>query len=165
MVGATRRGRGKTVCARGARWALLGGPSTSPLEAMTISAAVIVGAFVLVIGLAWVLVPPFPSPETLINSSLTALTGRFGPPHDLPPETPAPLRSAKSVAWTRSRVVAVWMLQADWNKAPPNPVAHPDMVSRCLRVSWAPDWLGAFLPCKAVVIGQVMASNNRWRGP
>jgi len=27
----TRRGRGKTVCARGAHWALLGGPSTSPL--------------------------------------------------------------------------------------------------------------------------------------
>src|SRR5205814_6604534 len=29
---ATRRGRGKTVCARGARRALLRGPSTSPLE-------------------------------------------------------------------------------------------------------------------------------------
>ncbi len=28
----TRRGRGKTLCARGARLALLGGPSTSPLE-------------------------------------------------------------------------------------------------------------------------------------
>jgi hypothetical protein len=28
----TRRGRGKTVCARGANVALLGGPSTSPLE-------------------------------------------------------------------------------------------------------------------------------------
>jgi hypothetical protein len=30
----TRRGRGKTVCARGAWVALLGGPSTSPLEGM-----------------------------------------------------------------------------------------------------------------------------------
>jgi hypothetical protein len=30
----TRRGRGKTVCARGAWVALLGGPSTSPLGAM-----------------------------------------------------------------------------------------------------------------------------------
>ena len=28
----TRRGRGKTVCARGAYWALLCSPSTSPLE-------------------------------------------------------------------------------------------------------------------------------------
>jgi len=28
----TRRGRGETVCARGAWWAPLGGPSTSPLE-------------------------------------------------------------------------------------------------------------------------------------
>ena len=28
----TRRGRWKIVCARGAWWALLGGPSTSPLE-------------------------------------------------------------------------------------------------------------------------------------
>jgi hypothetical protein len=27
-----RRGRGKTVCARGAWWALLGGPSISPLD-------------------------------------------------------------------------------------------------------------------------------------
>ena len=31
---ATRRGRGKTVCARGARRALLRGPSTSPLEGL-----------------------------------------------------------------------------------------------------------------------------------
>jgi len=30
--GVTRRGRGKTVCARGAWLALLGGPSTSPLD-------------------------------------------------------------------------------------------------------------------------------------
>ena len=34
----TRRGRGKTVCARGAWMALLGGPSTSPLEARLLSA-------------------------------------------------------------------------------------------------------------------------------
>ena len=31
----TRRGRGKKLCARGAWWALLGGPSTSPLESAT----------------------------------------------------------------------------------------------------------------------------------
>jgi hypothetical protein len=30
----TRRGRGEAVCARGAWWALLGGPSTSPLVVM-----------------------------------------------------------------------------------------------------------------------------------
>jgi hypothetical protein len=40
----TRRGRGKTVCARGACPALLGGPSTSPLDAMVRLVAVL-GAF------------------------------------------------------------------------------------------------------------------------
>ena len=30
----TRRGRGERVCARGACWALLGGPSTSPLDGL-----------------------------------------------------------------------------------------------------------------------------------
>jgi hypothetical protein len=28
----SRRGCGKTVCTRGSNWALLGGPSTSPLD-------------------------------------------------------------------------------------------------------------------------------------
>jgi hypothetical protein len=32
--GYLRRGRGKTACARGAYRALLGGPSTSPLEGL-----------------------------------------------------------------------------------------------------------------------------------
>jgi hypothetical protein len=32
-----RRGRGKTVCARGSNRALLGGPSTSPLDSMQAS--------------------------------------------------------------------------------------------------------------------------------
>jgi hypothetical protein len=44
----TRRGRGKTVCARGAYWALPGGPSTSPLEGVNMLSAV----FCAVVGLA-----------------------------------------------------------------------------------------------------------------
>ena len=35
----TRRGRGKTVCARGAWWVLLRGPSTTPLEVTSGNAA------------------------------------------------------------------------------------------------------------------------------
>jgi hypothetical protein len=42
-----RRGRGKTVCARGAWWALLGGPSTSPLDRTDMRASVL---FVAVLG-------------------------------------------------------------------------------------------------------------------
>jgi hypothetical protein len=131
------------VCTRGSNRALLRGPSTSPLEAMTVRAAVVVSALVLL--LVWVLVPPFPRPETLLNSSLPALTKQFGPAHDstLPPISGS---SVTSVAWDRPRLVATWTLQAAWmTRHAADAAAQPDSVLRCLR--WAPQSLDVRIPC------------------
>jgi hypothetical protein len=145
--------------------ALLRGPSTSPLEAMTGRSALSVFAAIVVAGLVWVLVPPFPSPRELLDDSLPDLTMQLGAAHEVTLSVPAPLRSWKTVAWEKSRGIAVWELQADWSRPPVDPLSPPDMVSRCLHVRWAPALEGVVLPCEAVARARVMASNNRWRGP
>ena len=132
---------------------------------MTLRAVGIVGLLVAVMGLVWVLVPPFPSPGTLLDKSLQALTMQLGPSHEVAPPMPAPLRAGKTVAWLKSRGIAVWEVQADWTTPSADSLSPPDMVSRCLRLKWAPAWTGVLLPCEAVARARVMASNNRWRGP
>ena len=146
------------------------GPSTSPLEAMTRSAAVLLGAVVVLASAAvWVLVPPFPSAETLMDRPLPALVKQFGAPQEavLPSWLPTRLRPARSVEWVVSRGVAVWTLGASWNKPSTDFDVRPDSVSRCLRLRWVPEWTSVvlFLPCDFVARGSIMASNNRWRGP
>src|SRR5271154_2554373 len=59
---------------------------------------------------AWVLIPPFPSPEIAVNDSFATLTEKLGPPVGSIP--------TKFVAWQRSRGVAVWSLQAEYRSAP-----------------------------------------------
>jgi hypothetical protein len=159
------RGRRKRLCARVARAALLRGRSASPLEAMTGRSAVAIVAVIILLGLVWVLVPPFPAPADLIDKSPQALTMQLGSSHDVALAVPAPLRPWRTVAWEKSRGIAVWELQANWARAPADPLSPPDVISRCLRVSWAPAWADVVLPCEAVARGRVMASNNRWRGP
>ena len=132
---------------------------------MTLRAVGIVGLLVVLAGLVWVLVPPFPSPETLLDKSLQALTMQLGSSVEVTLPVPAPLRGGKTIGWEKSRGIAVWELQADWTKPPADPQLPPDMVSRCLRIKWAPAWVGVLLPCQAVARARVMASNNRWRGP
>jgi len=114
---------------------------------------------------ALTLIPPFPSPGNLINKSPEALAMQFGSSHEDTLPLPAPLRPWKTIAWEKSRGFGVWELQASWAKAPADPLSPPDMVSRCLRVKWAPAFAAVVLPCEAVARGRVMASNNRWRGP
>ena len=152
---------------REAAWsALLGGPSTSPLEAMTRRTAVVAAAMIVSGGLAWILVPPFPRPETLLSSSLPALTKQFGPPDQIMRKLTSDKRSVTSVAWVTSRGIAFWTLQVDWSASLVNPTARPEGVSRCLRPRLLPEWVGVvlFLPCGAAVNGRVMASNNAWSG-
>jgi len=169
------RGTQSILRARGRWLAWSSGPSTSPLEAMTRSAVVLFGAIALLAAGASVLVPvwlsilapPFPPPATLLHTSLPGLVERLGTPRDVILPVPEPIRPAKSVEWAVARGVAVWTFRAVWAKAPAEPRAHPDYVSRCLRLRATPDWVSTilFLPCDAVFEGRVMASNNRWRGP
>jgi hypothetical protein len=121
-------------------------------------------AALLAFGLAWVLVPPFPSPDLLLNTPLPELTKRFGVPRAAAPQQIAgSLDAVKAVAWDRSRLVATWTLQADWVRwHGRDPAAHPDSLLRCLR--WAPP-INILAPCDGAYTAQVMASNNRWRDP
>jgi len=145
------------------------GRSSSPLEAMTIRSTVPIGAVILLLALAWVLVPPFPSPSELIDKSRQALTTQLGSSHEVAMLVPEPLRSKirgwKTIGWEKSRGIAIWELEATWTRTPDDPLSLPDMVSRCLHLRWAPDPASFFLPCDTVMRGWVMASNNRWRGP
>jgi hypothetical protein len=131
---------------------------------MTAKVVLILGA-VLVGGCVWMLVPAFPAPERLIDSSLIDLTNRFGPGREITPDSRAFYRPAKSVAWDKTRGIALWTLRADWYHAPKGPVAHPDSVSRCMRLIWGSESLSDFLPCEVVATARVMASNYRLERP
>ena len=134
---------------------------------MTARASILTCVLALAVGLVWILVPPFPPPRALLYSSLPSLTQRFGAPLDASAELPAELRPARAAAWKKYRGIAVWTLEAGWTRAPADATAHPDIVARCLRLRWLPEWASVvlFLPCDSVVMAQVMASNHRWRVP
>src|SRR5271170_1593192 len=123
---------------------------------MTWIAAVLVGTLVLVAAVIWVLIPPFPPPRTLLNSSLPTLIQRLGTPREV--VLPVPLRPAKLLEWAESRGVAFWTFQAVWQNPPADPTAHPDYVTRRLRLRGAPDWLNIilFLPCEAVFRARIL---------
>ena len=130
---------------------------------MKVRAVAALSVLALVVALTWILIPPFPTPMALIGSSLASLTAQLGSPREVTLDVPAPLRPAQSVEWSKTRVVAIWTVQADWQKAPASDSAHPDMVSRCLRPRGAPEWVRIvlFLPCDTVFEGRVTVSNNR----
>jgi len=132
---------------------------------MTGRSVVGIAAVIVLLGLVWVLVPPFPSPNTLIDKSLPALTMQFGSSHEVTLSVPAPVHPWKTVAWEKPRGIATWQFRATWTRAPADPLAPPDMVSRCLHINGAPALADLVLPCEAIFRGRVMASNNRWRGP
>ena len=69
-------------------------------------------ALVLLATLAWVLIPPFPSPVELMDTSKVAV-------------------------WRKSRGIAVWSLEVGYNAAPIDPTAQPQSISRTLRIAWA----------------------------
>ena len=141
------------------------GPSTSPLEAMTGRVLLAVTAAVLFGVVAWTLIPPFPPPSTLIDQSPQALAMQLGAPHEIASPVPAPQRPWRTIAWEKSRGIATWEVQAEWGSAPDDPLSPPDMVWRCLRVTWASVLAAVPLRCETVMRGRVMTSNNRWRGP
>jgi hypothetical protein len=93
----------------------------------------LVGALLLVIGVIWVFVPPFPSPRGLVDLSLLDLEREVGLPKESTPF---------SVTWYRSRGIAFWTLQADWYKGQVITSSRPDWVARCLRFKWVPEWVG-----------------------
>ena len=61
------------MCTRGSNWALLCGPSTSPLEAMKRQWAVTIGVLVAVVA-AWVLISPFFASRRDIDKPSAAIT-------------------------------------------------------------------------------------------
>jgi hypothetical protein len=89
---------------------------------------------------------PFPSPRAVLDETYGSLVAKLGQPSDLDSnaQLPAQLRSAKSVVWIRSRLIAVWKLQVDYRSTRFGPEAHPDSVSRCLETKW--NWVNFLLP-------------------
>ena len=94
----TRRGRGKTVCARGAHGALLGGPSTSPLVAM----AQLIGILGAIVFLA------------AVNFYARYVFRRFGVFSGSPPEFvgPAPRGKRLALFWLAIAFTVVVLMPA-----------------------------------------------------
>ena len=124
------------------------------LEAMNRRAAIVTSSVLIVGWLAWTLMPAFPSPETLMLRPLEALTKDLGAPARV---------GASSVVWEKSRGLGLWSLRAQWRSAA-NLQMHPDTVSRCFRIRWAPEQ-SSFCQASAWLRTHVMASNFRWSGP
>ena len=79
-------------------------------------------------GVAFVIVPPFPEPSTLISSDYAALQTRLGPP--------AVVFADKFVGWSRPRLVATWTLEAGL-EFPLHPQSRSAEIHRCLWIQWA----------------------------
>jgi hypothetical protein len=104
--------------------------STSSLGPMSLRSAISIGAaLVLSAGLAWVFIPPFPSPATLMDTSFASLTAKLGDPAGSIP--------TKFVVWQASRGIAVWSLEVGYDTATVDPMALPLTISRRLWVDWA----------------------------
>lgn len=82
----------------------------------------------------WTLISPFPSSRVLLDEPLPALSARFGPPNGSVPTSAVPWHPAKSLAWEKSRGIAVWTLEVDWDKTSPSPTTPPAFVSQSLRI-------------------------------
>lgn len=65
----------------------------------------------------------------MMDDTYAILTGKLG--------LSAGSIPTKFVAWERSRVIAVWSLEAGLSSVPLDPREHPEHVSRCLWVPWA----------------------------
>ena len=98
---------------------------------------------------------PFPSPRVVLDTPYEALLRELGPAADFDPNSklPTPIRSVKSVAWIRPRLIARWTLQVDYRLTPFGPQARPDSASQCLETKWG--WLNWLLPCEAAFRGSV----------
>lgn len=106
------------------------------------------------LGLALIcLFPPFPPVASLLDDSFDSLIRKYGRPIDLSPDASLPqqLRPAKSVAWQKSRIVAVWELTINYTTTPVSSTASPDYVTQCLN--WG--WLGFHFPCDAAFRARV----------
>ena len=90
--------------------------------------ALMVTAASVTAGAAFVMVPPFPEPSTLISSNYAALQARLGPP--------AVVFADKFVGWSRLRFVATWTLEAGL-EFPLHPQSRSAEIHRCLWIQWA----------------------------
>jgi hypothetical protein len=114
---------------------------------------------ILVITMAWTLVPPFPSPSPLTALALPALTARFGRPSI---EDSDAVRPGVAAVWDKSRGLAIWSLRAEWRRGTAEST-HPAFMSLCFRIKLAPRQ-SSFCYASIVVGARVLASNLRWSG-
>src|SRR5258708_6731440 len=95
--------------------------------------AVIVVALLLLTIAAWSLVPPFPSPGTLLASPSSKMEERLGAP------TVGAAARAPSETWEVSRGITVWSLHAYWKASAGPNRGLPHRVERCVRLRLTPE--------------------------
>jgi hypothetical protein len=90
--------------------------------------ASVVTAATLAAGLAFVILPPFPEPSTLLSSDYATLQSLLGSPTVVFP--------GQFVGWSRSRLIATWTLEAALD-FPLHPESRSVEIHRCLWIQWA----------------------------
>jgi hypothetical protein len=116
---------------------------------MSVRSTISIGAaLVLLATLAWVLIPPFPSPVALMDTSFASLTAKLGHPAGSIP--------TKFAVWQKSRGIAVWSLEVGYDTATIDPTALPQSISRSLWIEWA----GVSIPFGYTARARLMVPNN-----
>jgi hypothetical protein len=85
---------------------------------------------------AWVSVAPFPSPPSMVGATFGSLESQLG--------SVTGGLTDKFVVWEKSRVVAVWSLQASYEV---NPIAKGSLTRNVKRCLWI-DWAGVSVLCQ-----------------
>lgn len=106
----------------------------------------------LVPAVGWMLIPPFPAPEQIIDMQPSSLAASFGPPLRDAFEAPIPFAPARLLTWTKSRGILRWILEVTWYKPPTTANQPPDGVSRAVRIPW----INITVPCGLVARAQIV---------
>jgi hypothetical protein len=98
--------------------------------------------------LGWGLIPPFPTPSSLLGDPLSHLTAGLG--------TPTEQRNG-SLVWKKTRGFVEWSLEITLDHSPEGLADRPKGISRCAGV-----FSVEVLPlCKFAMDGRILVPNNR----
>ncbi len=111
--------------------------------------AVAAGIFALVlVVLGWGLIPPFPTPSSMLGDPISHLTAGLG--------TPTEQRN-DSLVWKETRGFVEWSLEISLDTSPEGLADRPRSISRCVGILSV-----ELLPlCKFAMDGRILVPNNR----
>jgi hypothetical protein len=116
----------------------------------TSNVALAAGIFLLVLViLGWGLIPPFPSPSSLLGDPVSHLTAVLGAPTE---------QREGSFLWQETRGFVEWSLEVSLDASPEGLADRPRSISRCASIFS----VEVFPLCKFAIDGRILVPNNRF---